>query len=218
MARETAILDFGSGKITVLIGERGVNGTLSIKSNAEVDYAGFGNGEWYDPENLPQVIGRAISTAEANAGVKITRLYVGVPGEFTVVRCKDVSVSFNKKRKVKDDDVYSLMNAGDTFAHDTHEVINIQPIYYTLDNERRVVQPVGNATTRLGAIFSYILAETSFTGFIRGALSKLGIEDIEFVSSVLAESLFVLSSEKRDNTAVLIDIGYITSSVAVVSW
>ncbi len=216
MARETAVLDFGSGKITVLVGERGVNGTLSIKSNVELDYAGFGDGEWYNIEQLPQVIESAIATAEANAGVKISRLYVGVPGEFTVVRCKEVSLSFNKRRKIKEADVFALMNAGDTFAHDTHEVINIQPIYYTLDNERRVVQPEGNATKQISAIFSYALAETAFTGFIRKILLQLGIEDIEFVSSVLAESLLVLDHEKRDNTAVLIDIGYITSSVAVV--
>ncbi len=216
MTRETAILDFGSGKITVIIGERGVNGTLSIKSESEVDYAGFGNGEWYDPENLPQVIGRAISSAEANAGVKIERLYVGVPGEFSVVRCKDVSIAFKKRRKVKDEDVYALMSAGDTFAQDTHEVINIQPIYYNLDNDRRVIQPVGMATTQLGAIFSYVLAETSFTRLVKSVLARVGITDVEFVSSILAESLLVLDGEKRDNTAVLIDIGYITTSVAVV--
>lgn len=216
MSQQTAILDFGSGKITVLMGERGVNGTICLKSNCSVDYAGFSDGEWFDAEHLSHVIGRAISSAEANAGERIERIYVGVPGEFTSVRCKEVGITFQKRRKITDEDVFSLMNAGDTFNQETHEVINIQPIYYTLDNDRRVLSPVGQPSLRFNAIFSYVLAEISFTGFIRSILTKLGINDIEFVSSVLAEGLLLFDNEKRDATAVLIDVGYITTSVAVI--
>lgn len=216
MAHETAILDFGSGKVTVLIGERGVNGTIAIRSNSSVQYAGFMDGEWLDQDHLPQVIGRAISSAEANAGVKIDRLYVGVPGEFTTVRCKEVGITFPKRRKIKEDDIFNLHSVGDNFGNATHEVINVQPIYYTLDNDRRVINPIGQATVKLGAILSYALAELYFTGMVRGILAKMGITNVEFVSSVLAESLMLFDHEKRDATAVLIDVGYITTSVAIV--
>ena len=46
MAHETAILDFGSSKITVLIGERGVNDTINVKGFGASKYAGFGNGDY----------------------------------------------------------------------------------------------------------------------------------------------------------------------------
>lgn len=106
MAQDTAILDFGSSKITVLIGERGVNGTVCVKGMGVCDYAGFSEGEWLDPEHIAHAVGRAVSSAEANSGVKIEHLYVGVPGEFTSVVCKEVGIVLNKRRKIKDDDVF----------------------------------------------------------------------------------------------------------------
>lgn len=216
MAHETAILDFGSSKITVLIGERGVNDTINVKGFGTSKYAGFGNGEWVKPEELGEAINKAITAAESNSGIKITHLYVGVPGEFTAVDCREVNVALPKRRKINDNDVLALMDAGDDFDQSVSEVINIQPIYYNLDNDRRVLQPVGVISSKLGGVLSYITAEVRFTGFIRKILADMGITSVEYVSSVLAESLLLFDETERDNTAVLIDVGYFTTSVAVI--
>lgn len=216
MAHETAILDFGSSKITVLIGERGVNDTINVKGFGASKYAGFGNGEWVKPEELGEAINKAITAAESNSGIKITHLYVGVPDEFTAVDCREVNVALPKRRKINDNDVLALMDAGDDFDQSVSEVINIQPIYYNLDNDRRVLQPVGVISSKLGGVLSYITAEVRFTGFIRKILADMGITSVEYVSSVLAESLLLFDETERDNTAVLIDVGYFTTSVAVI--
>ncbi len=216
MAHDTAILDIGSSQITVLIGERGVNGTICINGMGVCDYDGFAQGEWLDPEHLPHALAHAINSAQSNSGVKINHIYVGVPGEFTSVVCKEAGLVLGRRRKVTDTDVFNLMNAGDNFDEQYYEVINIQPIYYSLDNDRRTVQPVGVKSSKLGGILSYVLAETSFTAYIRKILNDFEIQSVDFVSSVLAESLLLFDEEERDKTAVLIDIGYITSTVAVV--
>lgn len=216
MAHETAILDFGSSKITVLIGERGVNDTINVKGFGASKYAGFGNGEWVKPEELGEAINKAITAAESNSGIKITHLYVGVPGEFTAVDCREVNVALPKRRKINDNDVLALMDAGDDFDQSVSEVINIQPIYYNLDNDRRVLQPVGVISSKLGGVLSYITAEVRFSGFIRKILADMGIASVEYVSSVLAESLLLFDETERDNTSVLIDVGYFTTSVAVI--
>lgn len=216
MAHETAILDFGSSKITVLIGERGVNDTINVKGFGASKYAGFGNGEWVKPEELGEAINKAITAAESNSGIKITHLYVGVPGEFTAVDCREVNVALPKRRKINDNDMLALMDAGDDFDQSVSEVINIQPIYYNLDNDRRLLQPVGVISSKLGGVLSYITAEVRFSGFIRKILADMGIASVEYVSSVLAESLLLFDETERDNTAVLIDVGYFTTSVAVI--
>lgn len=216
MAHETAILDFGSSKITVLIGERGVNDTINVKGFGASKYAGFGNGEWVKPEELGEAINKAITAAESNSGIKITHLYVGVPGEFTAVDCREVNVALPKRRKINDNDVLALMDAGDDFDQSVSEVINIQPVYYNLDNDRRVLQPVGVISSKLGGVLSYITAEVRFSGFIRKILADMGIASVEYVSSVLAESLLLFDETERDNTSVLIDVGYFTTSVAVI--
>lgn len=214
MAQDVAILDFGSGKITVFIGSRGVNNTVCINGIGECDYAGFGDGEWYDPEQICSVVGHAISKAETNSCTKVRHLYIGVPGEFTITQCKEVSISLSKNRKITDYDVDALHDQGVEFSQlPDYQVINSQPIYYNLDDERRLIQPVGLTSTKLSGLISYILAEKKFTKFIDKIMASVHIESFVYVSSVLAETLFLFDEIKRDQFVILVDVGYITSTV-----
>lgn len=216
MAQDVAVLDFGSGKITVLIGERGVNNTIGISGMGQCDYAGFSDGEWFEPEQLRYVIGHAINQAVTNSRTRIKHLYIGVPGEFTIAVCKDVSLSLSKKRKVTDEDVEMLHEQGNDFGGQMdYSLINVQPVYYSLDDERRLIQPVGLSSGRLSGHISYILAENRFIHFVDKIMDELGIESVDYVSSLLAEGLFLFDEVKRDQYVVMIDVGYITSSVVL---
>lgn len=216
MAQDVAVLDFGSSKITVLIGERGVNNTISISGMGEWEYAGFVDGEWFEPEQLTYVIGHAIANAETNSRTKIRHLYIGVPGAFTTCVCRDTSISLSRKRKITEYDVEVLHDQGDIFkSRMDYTLINCQPIYYTLDDERRLILPIGLNSSKLGGHLSYILAENKFIHFIDKIMDELGIESVEYVSSLLAETLFLFDDIKRDQYVVLIDVGYISSNVVV---
>lgn len=214
--QDVAILDFGSSKITVLIGHRGINDTLAISGKGEVEYAGFCEGEFFRPDQLGQAIAHAINIAETTAKAKITKLYIGVPGDFTVCFCKDNEVNFgNNRHKITAADVEDLHEQGNTFRDPSLTVINVQPIYYTLSDERRLIDPVGLVSGKLSGHISYLLAETGFINTVESIIKGLGIEEIEFVSSVLAETLFLFDDVRRDQYVVLIDVGYITTSVIV---
>jgi cell division ATPase FtsA len=49
---KAAVLDFGSSKLTAIIGERGVNNTFVIRGSGEAEYAGFSNGEFFESDKL----------------------------------------------------------------------------------------------------------------------------------------------------------------------
>ena len=216
MAQDVAILDFGSSKITVLTGERGVNNTITVNGIGECEYAGFSDGEWFEPEQLTYVIGHAVANAETNSRTTIKHLYVGVPGEFTTAVCRDASVNFPRKKRITEADVDALHTQRDEFASlPDYTVINVQPVYYTLDDERRLIQPIGLNSTRLGGHISYILAENKFISFIGRIMDEIGIESVEYVSSLLAETLFLFDEIKRDRYVLLLDVGYITSSIVL---
>lgn len=215
--KEVAILDFGSSKVTVLIAERGVNGTFNIKGTGEVEYAGFYEGEFLEPEKVSLAVGLAINNAETTARSRITKLYVGVPGEFATVVCKEAVINFPKKKKITDDDINQLFFVGNIYKkHPTHTVINNTPIYFTLDDNRRIIEPRGLHTTRLGGLVSYSLAETNFLDFVENMLQDLGIRATQYISATLAESLFLFEPEIRDRYALLVDCGHITTNVMLV--
>ena len=98
-------MDIGSAKITVMVGTRGVNNTICVKGLGECEYAGYEDGEWYQPDELINAVERAISLAQTDAHTKIRHLYIGVPGQFTVTQCKEVTMSLNRRRRVTDADV-----------------------------------------------------------------------------------------------------------------
>ncbi|MCL2061943.1 MAG: hypothetical protein FWH03_04890 [Firmicutes bacterium] len=214
--QDVAILDFGSGKITVLVGKRGANNTICIGGAGECEYAGFGDGEFFEAEQLTDVIRSAVSGASKQSGVEIKHLYIGVPGEFTSGVCHEVSLSLGRKRKVTNDDVDKLHEMGNIYKdHPEFTLINSQPVYYTLDTDQRLIQPVGLSSTKLAGQISYILAENRFITLIDSVMHEIGIESYDYVSSLLAEILFLFDDVVRDRYIVLIDTGFITTNVVV---
>lgn len=215
MKQSVAILDLGTSKITVLIGSRGINNTINLDGIGVCEYAGFSCGQWLDGEKLSHCIGQAITAAQASARQKIDKLYVGVPNEFSKCCVADVSISLNKKRRVTDSDVQTLFDTGNTFDFPDKTVVNIQPIYYTLDNQHKLIEPVGMISTKLGGSISYILARNDFIADITSAAQLSEIKDVEFLSASLAEILLLFDDFTRDKCVILADVGALGTSLTI---
>lgn len=215
-ANDVTVLDIGSEKITVFYGSKSVNNTFNVKASASVPYEGFADGEWLNEENLPSVIEKAIKEVEESARIRIRKLFIGVPGEFTTAVAKEVSIAFDRKRRVTDRDIDDLYERGNTYKdHKRYATINYSAIYYTLDDNRRLIDPIGLATVKLNGLISYVLCERKFLRVVNGVMKSLGMKEVEFISSVWAESMYLFEEEQRDRTVILADVGYITSSVVV---
>lgn len=212
--RDVAILDIGSQAINVMVGERGVNGTFRIKGKGEADYAGYQKGEFLEPDQVKYAVGLAVANAETEYGSKITDIVVGVPGEFTSVVCKDTCINFTKRKKINDNDIEKLYYVGNVYKnHPTHSVINQSPIYFTLDDGRRLIEPRGLSSTKLRGFISYILAENNFIDFFNDILAEINVRITGYLSSCLAETMHLFEPSVRDRYALLVDCGYISTSV-----
>lgn len=215
--KNIAVMDFGSSHITVLVGDRGINGNFDVRGYAQVGYAGYLNGEILEPQNLSEALCSAIKTAQNNARVKISRLYVGVPGQFCVNEVKSVSKDYGKPKKIGAHEVDELFLMADDFGSSpTHTVINRSPVCFDLDSGERVIEPKGCTTTMLGATLAFVLAERSFVGAVLQAVEIMHLGYVEFLSETLAECMFLLAPEERDNGAILVDCGYLSTDVSVV--
>lgn len=212
MKNITAVIDIGSYSIVTLIGERGVNGSFKILGKGEVSYDGFGNGKFYSPDDVKNVIAMSIANAEQTSGQKIVELFVGVPGEFCNNYTKDVSVDFGKSKKVKSADLSKLLAQG-VIKSPVYSVINNSIVFCTLDESKRVMNPVGKVCSKLSARVSYVLAENNFLDFISNIMLEIGVKHVMFVSSNLAEANYLLDPEIRDRYAILVDCGYLTTNV-----
>lgn len=162
-------------------------------------------------------MGVAISNAEEDANTEIHKLYIGVPAEFCYCVCKNVSQTYDKSKVISAKDVDELFAQGNNFGDiQSHIVINKSPIYYNIDGDTQVLSPIGKFAQKLSASISFVMAENNFIQLINGFLYDLDITSCEYLSSTLAQSLFLLDEETRDGYAILVDCGYITTSACLV--
>ena len=213
---QVAVLDIGSGKISVIVGKQTKDGFMVV-TQSEVRYAGYYDGVWLDPARLPQDIATALQQAENSLGKKIREIYVGVPGGFTTVAASEATFTCRYKKKFDKSDIADIFSKSNLYQEDiAFKAINRSPIYYVVNDVERTIDPIGKVGTKLNGLISYVYADVAFIKKVERILNDLGVTKVEFVSGSLAESLFLLDPKTRDNYAILIDIGYISTTVMLV--
>lgn len=214
--KRVAVIDVGSSKITAVVGERGINKTFIIKGSYSFDYDGFQDAIFFDTEQLKQVLFFAGEKIKKVLRGAIDTVYVGVPGEFTQVLVKESQISFPKKKKITDADVDALFEAAFVISSTKYTLINRSAIVYELDDFRRLAYPVGSVSEILKGNLSFSVCANYFIEAVKPTLLGLGFANVEFVSSTLAEALYLVEAETRDRIAVLLDVGYITTTLAII--
>ena len=210
------VLDIGSSAITTIAGERGVNNTFAIKGQAVKSYEGFAEGKFFDEQDFERAVVEALEDVFDVIGGVANEIYVSVPGVFIGLENKKYRISLGRPRKIKQKDVESLLNAGKAKVEgDGQEVIGCSEIYFTLDDNRRVINPVGVVSSVLGGAITYYLCEKSFTSLVRRILLKLRVKDVKFVFVGQAVGEYLLKREEREFPSLIIDVGYITSELTL---
>lgn len=210
------VLDIGSSAITALIGEKGVNGTFSLKGQSTVPYEGFSEGHFFDEKNLEGAILEAVTDAFESSEITSNEVYVSVPGVFISLDNKKYKIAFGKSRKISQKDVDKLFEDGKSgVKKDGYEIIGSTEIYFALDDSRKVLNPVGVTSSILGGAITYISCEKYFADLIRAILSKCGVKTVNFVYVGQAEAEYLLTREERDFPSLILDVGYITSEISL---
>lgn len=213
----TAVLDFGSSKLFLCLGRKGVNNTFAIRCLTETKYAGFSEGEFLEPENLFEAVKTAIASGEIGNKKKIKTLYVGVPAEFCLVECKEIVKHFVSKIKLTKsniDEISQLAVNSELLKDKT--LISCKPNWVKLDDERKVLNFEGEKTNKITAEICSIYADNYFIKTINSILAKIGIESVEYICASEAQADYLLTNEEKSVPNIILDIGYISSSVMCV--
>lgn len=210
-----AVLDFGSQKLTAIVGKRVVNNNFVVLASSETPYAGFLDGEFVEPNELKSSITSTLKSIDEIMERKVTRLFVGVPAEFCMVTSRGIEKNYYRHTKITQEKVDELFLSMDkNLNNNTHSIINVSPLCYELDGSNRTNNPVGAYAKTIKAYACVVLAENKFLDLINGILHDLGVEDIEYVCSALAVATSLISPEERSDGAIILDVGYLTSSIS----
>ncbi len=211
--KSVAVLDVRSSEIAVFIGERGVNNTFVFKASKSEPYYGYEPGAFFDERDLSEAIFRALSAVEQICGERIRELYIGVPGEFSVVVPKEQNIGFPKKRRISQKELDALFKSG-AEKPEGYRVMRATSMIYTTSDNRRVVDPVGITATSLSGVLSYFYCSEYFIGVMEKIFAKMKIV-LRYLPTPFAMASYLIPSQTRDEYALFLDVGYLSSTLLI---
>ena len=216
MNNSVIVIDVGSSKIIAVSGERGVNGTFAIDAFSELRYEGFSEGKFFDEGELKQTILNVLTAVCDSSRYKASEIFVGVPGSFIRIENRKFRLSFGRKKKITAKDKEDLLEAGKRKIEVAgYEAAHASGVYYSLDDNRKVADPVGCVSSSLGGLITYQLCENYFSELVRTAVAKVSKASVRFVYDGYAEGRFLLGDDAVDAVKVIVDVGYITTNSTI---
>ncbi len=218
MKTTVAAIDFGTSKIVTLVAENSSTQRCDIIGAGIAAYDGYLEDGWNNPGELDSRILACVEDAEKQSHRKIHDINVGVPGAFTRVYATEARVTLKgTDPKVTPADVKETFkmaekNLGDIMG----VVVHTSPAWFSLDDGKRTLEPVGQSGRELTALISFVVADSFFVEEVNNRLTNLGYNVVGFYSSAAGEAMLFLPEEERDRTAVLIDMGYLNTDVMIV--
>lgn len=214
--KDIAVLDVNSRLISTIVGSKRAQSVFGIKSLVEKQHQGYENGEWFDKDDTVDIAKSVLLDAMKSADSRTKKLFIGVPAEFVTVVTKEVGIRLDRQRRVIDDDIDYLLKKGDDFDTDKYLTINTSAIYYSVNGDEKIYSDVRDMeASGVDACVSYMLCERSFVKTFDEVASSLGFTDVRYVATCWAECMSLLEKEQRDGVYMLIDIGYLSSSVCI---
>lgn len=215
-------LDIGTTKICVIVGCKNEFGKLEILGVGKAVSDGVMRGEVTNIEKTVSSINKAVSEAEAQAGIIVGKVIVGIAGQhIRSSKVQDSLVIDNPEGEVTITEVKKLENdIYRTVTPPGSDILHVMPQEYSVDDQYGIKEPIGHIGVRLKGEFHVITAKTRAIQNINKCIRRSGnVEDGLEVQSMMLEpiasSLSVLTEEDKEAGVVLVDIGGGTTDVAI---
>ena len=213
--RPFTVLDIGSSKICCMIAEEdGVSGVRLLGHGTHAS-AGIKSGEVSDLDALSSAIGKAVQSAERDAGVSVQSASVVVPGGKPVSGIHKQSLTLSDAI-VRRRDIDRLMARDDlTGVPPGYQPMHIQTLQYGLDEVRGISDPKGMLGTTLSVDYTMVCGLRISLANSREALALNHLETERFLHAGYTAGVACLTAEERDLGSVIIDMGGGTTSIAI---
>lgn len=210
-------LDIGTTKIVCMVGRRNEFGKIEILGMGKSESVGVTRGVVSNIDKTVDSIKIAVAEAEAQSGVDIRVVNVGIAGQhIKSLQHRGERIRHSYEDEISQIDVDGLID--DMYKLVTlpgEEIIHVLPQEYIVDSEQGIKDPIGMAGVRLEANFHIITGQVTAAKNIYKCVEKAGLQVADLILEPLASSEAVLSSEEKEAGIALIDIGGGTTDIAI---
>lgn len=210
-------LDIGTTKVCCLAGWKNAHGKLEILGIGKVDSVGVLRGVVSNIEKTVNAIREAVDIAERNAGMKFSRVHVGIAGQhIKSLQHRGILTRDSEHIEIASRDIDRLVN--DMFKlvlPPGDKIIHVFPQEFTVDNEQGITDPIGMCGVRLEANFHIITGQITAVNNLHRCIEKAGLKVADLTLEPIASAEAVLSDEEKQAGVALVDIGGGTTDITV---
>ncbi|GAA0873280.1 cell division protein FtsA [Gangjinia marincola] len=210
-------LDIGTTKIVAMIGKNNEYGKMEILGIGKSKSLGVHRGVVNNITQTIQSIQQAVQEAEANSGLEIDQVTVGIAGQhIRSLQHSDYITRPNSDEVINHDDIDRLCNQVHKLVMlPGEEIIHVLPQEYKVDGQAEVMQPIGMYGGRLEANFHVVVGQVTSIRNIGRCVKSAGLNLSAVTLEPLASAEAVLSQEEKEAGVALIDIGGGTTDLAI---
>ncbi|MBZ9787642.1 cell division protein FtsA [Psychroflexus sp. CAK57W] len=210
-------LDIGTTKIVAMIGRKNEYGKVEILGIGRTKSLGVHRGVVNNITQTIQSIQQAIQQAEANSGIDVKGVTVGIAGQhIRSLQHSDYITRNDVEEVIEDEDIDNLCNQVHKLVMlPGEEIIHVLPQEYKVDGQSEIMEPRGMSGGRLEANFHVVVGQISSIRNIGRCVKNSGLELNGMTLEPLASANSVLSQEEKEAGVALIDIGGGTTDLAI---
>ncbi len=210
-------LDIGTTKIVAIIGKENEYGKIEVLGIGRSKSLGVHRGVVNNITQTIKSIQQAVEQAEADSGLKIGSVVVGIAGQhIRSLQHSDYITRANSQEVINEDDLDKLCNQVYKLVMlPGEEIIHVLPQEYKVDGQAEIKQPIGMYGGRLEAYFHVVVGQVSSIKNIGRCIKSAGLDLGNITLEPLASSEAVLSQEEKEAGVALIDIGGGTTDLAI---
>jgi cell division protein FtsA len=213
-------LDIGTTKVCAIVAAISLNEphSMTVLGVGSVPAEGLSRGVVTNIEKTVKSIERAVAEAEAQSGVKIREVVVGIAGDHIhSFQSRGVVTISNQDRQIRNEDIGRLLeDVRRIHLPSDRKILHVIPQEFIVDGQDGFYEePVGVSGVRLEATVHVINGLVTAVQNIYNCVERAGLRVHDIVLEPLASSYAVLDEKEKEAGVALVDIGGGTSDIAV---
>ena len=214
------VIDIGSSKITVLVGQHfPQEDKTNIVAVAVEPCLGFRKGQIVNIEQAITTLTKVVESAERMAGMPINSAHISISAPYIEsVNSQGVVAISDPQSEISTQDVDRAIDAAKAITLPAgKEVIHVIPRKYIVDGQEGIIDPVNMTGVRLEVETHIIMASTPALKNLGKSLDQIGVKPTSINYSGLPAAQIALTDTEKELGVVLVDIGGSTTTVTIFS-
>jgi len=216
LTKSILAIDIGTTSVVSIVAQNDYNNKINILGIGKSVSNGISKGAIVDIDLASSCIKSAVDIARSSSGNNIEETIVSISGIHTKSRRSVGSINIPSGHiTIKEINQVLTIALYDAQIVPEYEAIHVIPLYFKVDNNDEIDNPLNMNGSRLEVYTHIITAKKTSLTNIKSALKSSNIEVTNFVLSAYASTKATLQEDQMKSGTAVLDLGGSTSELAI---